>query len=146
MRFANTLGGKIKMFWLIYSGLSLRQKLEFTRLYPNECLDIVFTSALGPHTLLCKAQPGRKQKIKLFTCELAFDFMEVRICQLDNCVCQSALNFVNSKFRVAEINYLKSHPNERTFSWHSGFEGHRFLQVLSHFRGFEPHQRRYFFF
>ena len=22
---------------------------------------------------------------------------------------------------------------------------HRFLQVLSHFRGFEPHQRRYFF-
>ena len=24
--------------------------------------------------------------------------------------------------------------------------GHRFLQVLSHFRGFEPHLRRYFFF
>ena len=24
-------------------------------------------------------------------------------------------------------------------------DGHRFLQVLSHFRGFEPHLRRYFF-
>ena len=47
---------------------------------------------------------------------------------------------------LKEVNkVLKSYSNERTFSWHSGFEGHRFLQVLSHFRGFEPHLRRYFF-
>ena len=25
-------------------------------------------------------------------------------------------------------------------------DGHRFLQVMSHFRGFEPHLRRYFFY
>ena len=40
---------------------------------------------------------------------------------------------------------LKSYSNKRTFSWHSGFDGHRFLQVMSHFRGFEPQLRRFFF-
>ena len=52
--------------------------------------------------------------------------------------------WVSSTLRSLLNELLKSHPNERTFSWHSGFEGHRFLQVLSHFRGFEPHLRRYF--
>ena len=40
---------------------------------------------------------------------------------------------------------LKSYSNKRIFSWHSGFDGHRFLQVMSHFRGFEPQLRRFFF-
>ena len=40
---------------------------------------------------------------------------------------------------------LKSYSNKRTFSWHSSFDGHRFLQVRSHFRGFEPQLSRFFF-
>ena len=48
---------------------------------------------------------------------------------------------------------LKSDPNEIIFSWHSGFEGHKFLHFLSHFGkkknkilmprpGFEPMKDR----
>ena len=34
---------------------------------------------------------------------------------------------------LREKNVLKSDPNEIIFSWHSGFEGHKFLHFLSHF-------------
>ena len=40
---------------------------------------------------------------------------------------------------------LKSDPNERTFSWHSGFDHHRFLQVMSHFVGSSPSRGDIFF-
>ena len=51
-----------------------------------------------------------------------------------------------SLFCISSWKCLKSYPNERTFSSRSGFDLHRFLQVLSHFHGFEPQWRTYFFY
>ena len=50
-----------------------------------------------------------------------------------------------SLFCISSCKCLKSYPNERTFLSRSGFNLHRFLLVLSHFRGFEPQPRTYFF-
>ena len=44
------------------------------------------------------------------------------------------------------VDLLKSIIFNSTLKVRTPSHDHRFLQVLSHFRGFEPHQRRYFFF
>ena len=51
----------------------------------------------------------------------------------------------SSKFKGATQHYVKYNICNSTLIFRTPSHCHRFLQVLSHFRGFEPHPRRYFF-